>query len=309
MRETTEQPHRVGFVGLGMMGHPMARRLRTAGYPLVVFDRDHGVAEGFVAEHGGSVSVSLRDLAQRSEVVILMLPDGHAVREVVAGGEDRLLDGAASGSSIIDMSSSDPGGTRELGELVADRGLHLVDAPVSGGVPRALVGELSILAGGSTEDLRRCRPLLTQLGNQIFHTGPLGSGHAMKALNNLLSAAGLLATAEVLQLGTRFGLDPELMLEVLNASTGRNNSTERKFGPYVLSGSYDSGFALAHMVKDLRIALGLAHATDTPSPLSEEVLARCAEAERALGPGADHTAVARWVQDVTGSRYDGGESS
>lgn len=288
-----------------MMGYPMARRLLAAGHPLVVLDQDRDRAARFVADHGGTRANSLRELADRSEMVITMLPDGHVVRRVLDDPDDGLLDGLRPGSTVIEMSSSAPNGTRELEHLVRDHGARLIDAPVSGGVARALVGELSILVGGTAEDLDRCRPVLEPLGDRIFHTGPLGSGHAMKALNNLLSAAGLLATAEVLEVGVSFGLDPRTMLEVLNASTGRNNSTERKFVPHVLTGSYDSGFALAHLVKDLGIALDLAQETRVAATLSNQVFASCTEAYAALGPDADHTEVARWVQDLADARYDG----
>lgn len=299
---------RIGFVGLGMMGLPMAQRLRAGGYELLVHDVRPEVAEAFAAEHGATAVASLAELAAACDAVITMLPNGAIVRTVVVGpgeGEgDSLLAGVDVDTVLIDMSSSQPEGTRELGARLGERGIALLDAPVSGGVPKARSGELAILVGGADDVVARCRPLFEQLGSKVFHTGALGTGHAMKALNNLLSAAGLLATAEVLMMGTRFGLEPALMLEVLNASTGRNNSTERKFEPYVLTGAYDSGFSLDLMVKDLGIAMGIAETTDTPAPLSREVLDRCADAREALGPGADHTEVARWVQDVTGSRYD-----
>jgi 3-hydroxyisobutyrate dehydrogenase len=299
---------RIGFVGLGMMGLPMAGRLADGGYDLVVLDQRRDVAEAFATERAATAAADLAEVARSCDAVITMLPTGSVVATVVAGEGDCLLAGAGPGTVLIDMSSSEPAGTRDLGAQAAARGVTLLDAPVSGGVPKAESGELAILVGGPPEAVERCRPLLSRMGRRVFHTGDLGTGHAMKALNNLLSAVGLLATAEVLMVGTRFGLDASLMLEVLNASTGRNNSTEAKFGPYVLSGTYDSGFALDLMVKDLRTALRIAHATDTPSPLSEEVLARCAQAQEALGRGADHTAVARWVQDVAGSRYDDGRA-
>lgn len=297
---------RIGFVGLGMMGRPMAQRLAAGGYDLVVLDRRHPVAEAFAAEQAAAVATDLPEMARSCHAVITMLPTGADVATVVAGEGGCLLDGAAPGTVIMDMSSSEPAGTRALGARTAANGVTLIDAPVSGGVPKATSGELTVLVGGPADAADRCRPLLSRLSRQIFHTGELGTAHAMKALNNLLSAAGFLATAEVLMLGTRVGLEPSLMLDVLNASTGRNNSTEAKFGPYVLSGTYDSGFGLDLMVKDLRTALGLAHDADTPAPLSAEVLARCEQAQAALGRGADHTAVAMWWQDVAGSRYDGG---
>lgn len=296
----------VGFVGLGMMGLPMAERLSAAGLDLVVHDQRPDIAQTFAADHGASAASTLADVGRACGVVITMLPNGEIVRAVASGQGDSLIAGAEPGMVLIDMSSSEPTGTQTLGEALARHAVEMLDAPVSGGVPKAVSGELAILVGGPDDVVARCRPLFEVLGSKVFHTGALGTGHAMKALNNLLSAAGLLATAEVISMGSRFGLDPALMIDVLNASTGRNNSTERKFGPYVLSGSYDSGFSLDLMVKDLGIALTVAHTTQTPSPLSEEVRARCAAAQDALGPGADHTEVARWVQDLVGSRYDHG---
>lgn len=286
----------------------MVRRLLAGGFEVVVFDRDRAAAEAFRSHDGATVATSLAAIGQTCDVTITMLPDGDAVRSVIADADAGLVTHAAPGSTFIDMSSCDPGGTQELAGWLADRNMTLIDAPVSGGVSKAQSGELAILIGGAADIVDRHRPIFEQLGGTTFHTGDVGTGHAMKALNNLLSAAGLLAAAEVFMIGSRFGLTPELMLEVLNASTGRNNSTERKFGPFVLTGSYDSGFALSHMVKDLRIALSLAERTDTPVTLSQEVVDRYAQAHEALAPEADHTAIAQWVQDVVGSRFDGGDS-
>ena len=298
----------VGFVGLGQMGWPMAARLRAASHPLVVLDRQPDLAQRFAAEHGGEVASSLPDLAQACDVVITMLPNGKVVRDVVLGdgaaGEVGLVAGLRRGSTVLDMSSSDPVGTRELGQRLEAEGIALVDAPVSGGVPRARRGELAILVGGGEADLERCRPLLEPLGSAVFHCGDLGSGHAMKALNNLLSAVGLLASAEVMVIGARFGLDPSTMLDVLNASSGRNNSTETKFRPYVLSGTYDSGFGLDLMVKDVRTALDIARATETPTPLSDEAVRLWMEAQQGLPSGSDHTGVARWVQERLGTSLE-----
>lgn len=258
-----------------------------------------------MAAHGSEVAASLTSLGGSCELVTTMLPDEATVHDVVAGGGDDLLSGASDDLMVVDMSSCDLrararsagcSGHGRASARCSRLGRRAAGVDRGAGHPRR----------GEVDDVARAQPVLAHLGREIFHVGPLGAGHAINALNNLLSAAGLLATAEVLAVGARFGLDPAVMLEVLNASTGRNNSTERKFGPYVLSGTYDSGFALAHMVKDLGIALNVAHATGTPSPLSEEVVARCREALQALEPGADHTAVAHWVQDLTGTRYDEG---
>jgi 3-hydroxyisobutyrate dehydrogenase len=277
---------RVGFVGLGSMGRPMAERLAAAGWQLLVYDARPEATNGFVA------AASLAELARQSDVVITMLPDGDAVRAVVAAMRGVLTAGAV----VVDMGSSSPTGTQRLGRTLADAGVAMLDAPVSGGVARARAGTLSIMVGGEASVVARCRPLFAPLGAQVFETGPLGSGHALKALNNLVSAAGFLAAAEALLVGRRFGLDPDVMLDVFNASTARNNSTENKFRPFVFSRSFASGFSLALMVKDLGTAVDLADATATPAPLAARCRELWAGARDALAPGADHTEIARWLE-------------
>jgi 3-hydroxyisobutyrate dehydrogenase len=207
------------------------------------------------------------------------------------------------------MSSSAPTDTRRLGEDLAARSIALLDAPVSGGVVRAEAGTLSIMAGGAAPVIARCRPLLDAMGERVFATGPLGSGHAMKALNNLVSAAGLLAAAEALLVGRRFGLDPTVMLDVFNASTARNNSTENKFEQFVFSRRFSSGFSLALMVKDLTTALDLADATATPAPFAARCRALWSTAAAELEDDADHTAVVQWLERLAGTRLELDRSS
>lgn len=291
---------RIGFVGLGIMGRPMAERLRDAGFPLLAYDARADATTGFASAE------SLMDVARRSDVVITMLPDGEAVRRVTVGDGDRLVDGLASGAILVDMGSSSPTDTRELGQTLAARGIAMLDAPVSGGVARARTGTLAIMVGGERATIDRCRPLFTPLGTQVFETGPLGSGHAVKALNNLVSAAGFLAAAEALLIGRRFGVDPGVVLDVFNASTARNNSTENKFRPFVLSRSFASGFSLGLMVKDLGTAVALAESTGMTAPFAM----RCAElwtaAQRARGPAADHTEIVRWLEALVGTTLSNG---
>lgn len=291
----------VAFVGLGNMGRPMAARLAGAGIALTVHDTRAEVVERFVAAHGGRAAPDLPGVAAGNDVVVLMLPDGEAVRRVLTedGG---LADALAPGALVVDMSSSAPVGTRDLGSLLGERDQRLVDAPVSGGVGRAQTGDLAIMAGGDAADIDRCLPLFEAMGRGVTRTGPLGSGHALKALNNLLSASGLVAAAEVLLIGRRFGLDPKVMLDALNASTGRNNSTENKFEQFVLSRTFASGFGLSLMVKDLWTALDLASATDTPAVLGRATLDLWAAAESGLDAGADHTAVVAWLESAAGTR-------
>jgi 3-hydroxyisobutyrate dehydrogenase len=290
---------RIGFVGLGNMGAPMAENLLKAGFELALADADPRCLAGFAAR--AALPASLADLGRASELVVTMLPDGKIVRKVLCGSpgsNDGVLAGLAAGSLVIDMSSSAPVGTRELGAELAARGVALVDAPVSGGVKRAVDGTLAIMVGGKAADIERCRPLLAAMGRDIFPTGPLGSGHAMKALNNYVSAAGLAAASEAVLVGQRFGLDPAVMTDILNASTGRNNATENKLKQFILSRRYSAGFSLGLMAKDLRTALETAEATATPAPLAAACIALWNAAEARLGGTADHTEIARYLENL-----------
>jgi 3-hydroxyisobutyrate dehydrogenase len=290
---------RAGFVGLGNMGWPMARNLAAAGYDLVVHDADAALQERFAAEHGG-VAASDRTAFADLEAVVTMLPTGGDVHDVLIG-EGGLAAALGQGTVVVDMSSSDPPGTRELGAALAGRGIALVDAPVSGGVPKAETGTLAIMVGGDDESaVARATPLLEVLGERLFRTGPLGSGHAMKALNNYVAAAGFTAASEALIVGHRFGLDPAVMVEVLNASTGRNFSTEYTVLHHVLPRTFATGFALGLLAKDVGIAADLADAVEVDAPLSRLVKQLWAEALAGEGATADHSAAARHWERVNG---------
>jgi 3-hydroxyisobutyrate dehydrogenase len=282
------------FIGLGAMGTPMATRLAEAGHELVLCDLREEHARD-LAERLGATHVPL-DRAGPAGTVILMLPDSRAVEGVL----DRLFPRLTAGTLVVDMSSSAPAATVALAARAAERGLDYLDAPVSGGVARAESGELSIMVGGAEPTVARARPLLAALGTGITHVGPSGAGHAMKALNNLLSAVGLVAAAEVLAIGANFGLEPQTMLDVLNASTGGNHATRVKMARFVLSRAFDSGFSLQLMVKDLRTALDLAADTATPVPVSALAMQEWTAAGRALDPTADHTHIAAYVEGRAG---------
>ena len=290
---------RIGVVGLGNMGRPMAENLLKGGFALAVADVDPRRIAGLGVK--ALLPASLAALGEMSEIVITMLPDGKIVRKALIGDDgsnDGVLDGLQPGSLVIDMSSSAPVGTRELGAELAARGIALVDAPVSGGVKRAIDGTLAIMVGGAASDIERARPLLAAMGRDIFPTGPLGSGHAMKALNNYVSAAGLAAAAEAVLVGQRFGLDPTTMVDILNASTGRNNATENKFKQFIVPKRYAAGFTMGLMAKDLRTALETAEATDTPTPLAAACIKLWNDAEAKLGGAADHTEIARYLETL-----------
>jgi 3-hydroxyisobutyrate dehydrogenase len=302
----------VGFIGLGNMGIPMTRRLVEAGYHVRGFDTSVGALANFEAigtsdAGGGATAVTeIGSVGDGADAVILMLPDSDIVERVLLGrlasepadtnSGGGLLVNLAPGTVVIDMSSSDPARTRVLAELVAAAGMTLIDAPVSGGVSGARAGTLMIMVGGPAAAFARFKPMLSAIGKRVVHAGDVGAGHAVKALNNLMSAAHLLASSEALIAGRRFGLDPAVMLEIVNGASGRSGSTENKWPNYVLTEKYDAGFSVRLMVKDIRLALGIEHATGVPAAASEAVVATWEAALADLPPDADHTAIARWLE-------------
>jgi 3-hydroxyisobutyrate dehydrogenase len=265
------------------MGTPMAANLARAGFEVRSFDRN-----------GSGNRASAREAAQGADVLITMLPNGEIVREAVLDA----LPALSPGSVVIDMSSSDPLSTRALLPALRKNGVELVDAPVSGAVAKAKDGTLAIMAGGEKDVVEKVRPVLAALGTDIFHVGPLGAGHAVKALNNYLGAAGTLAGFEALRVARAFGLDPRPMLEAINASTGRNSTTERKIPQQVLTGAFASGFKLALMAKDVGIAAGLARDLRVAAPYLEKTLQLWRAAQKALPAGADHTEIYRFLERI-----------
>jgi 3-hydroxyisobutyrate dehydrogenase len=280
------------------MGTPMAANLAEAGYRLIVADARPDQAQRFVSGHPGATIGSPAEIGGATRFVITMLPNVGVVRDVMLG-EKGVAFFMAPGSTLIDMSSSSPPGTIALGAELAKLNIKMTDAPVSGGVPRAVTGELTIMAGGDPADVAECEPILKAMGKTIFRTGKLGTGQAMKALNNLCSAAGLLIASEAVRTGRQFGLDAGLMVDILNASTGQNNSTLRKFKPFILPKKYESGFGLDLMVKDLSAALDLAVSEGVGAPLTKCCVELWKEAQKALGPGQDHTAIDLWIERIS----------
>lgn len=293
---------RVAFAGLGAMGWPMAARLVGAGFDVVGVDAQPGRAAQFAAEVGGSAAAEPAEAASGAAIVITMLPTSVQVEAVL----DAMRPALQPGTLVIDMTSGQPAVTRRLAEALAPADIVLVDAPVSGGVVRARDGTLAIMTGGTDEALDRAETLLRSMGTTIHRVGAVGSGQAMKALNNLVSAGGFLIGVEALLIGQRFGLDPALMVDVLNASTGMNNSTQRKFKQFVLSRSFDAGFGLDLMVKDLGIALEVGRDTATPTPFAALCREMWASAAALLGPGQDHTALARLSERLAGQELGNG---
>lgn len=294
---TAETKYPVGFIGIGKMGLPMAGRIASQGYPLHVYDISAEALTTICGRTSARASKTLGDIGRNCEAVILMLPDSGVVKRVLFGEAEALIDHLRPGSVVIDMSSSDPSVTREIGPRLRQKGVDFIDAPVSGGVKKAIDGSLAIMAGGDSAVIARVKPLLSAMGKSIIETGTLGSGHAMKALNNYVSAAGLLAACEALKVGVDFGIAPEKIIAVLNASTGKNNSTENKMMQYIVSRLFNSGFNLGLMRKDIHIATDLAKKLGSKTLLGEVLLKSWKEAEEKLGGTADHTAIFRMLDD------------
>src|ERR1700712_5236803 len=295
----------IGFIGGGNMGWPMAACLVKAGFPVLINDSRREVANNFVQQIGGTAPDTLRQLAEGSDVIVTMLPTSVIVEHVLGGGDDNVFSGMKPGSIVIEMSSGVPSLTQRMAEQVAALGGHMIDGPVSGGVPRARTGELAIMVGGETAIVDQAMPVLSAMGS-VLRTGGVGSGQAMKALNNMVSTGGFLIGIEALLIGQRFGLDPAVMTDVLNAATGMNNSTQKKFRQFVLSRKFDAGFTMGLLAKDLSIALQVGRETGTAAPLSALVKEMIVSAESMFGSAADHTEMAKLMERLAGEELEAG---
>ncbi len=302
MSAVVGDPRRVGVVGLGNMGRPMAHNLVAGGFDLVVHDTDVDRRNTFAAEHACTAASSPQDFALVA-VVLTMLPDGAAVQDAIVRWQGGIAAALKPGSVVLDMSSANPVGTRSLAAELAPRKIGVVDAPVSGGIVRATAGTLSIMVGGDDEDaIELVRPVLECVGERLFRTGPLGSGHAMKALNNFLGASAYETGVEALAIGRQFGLDPVVMLEVVNASTGRSFNSERVLKEDVVTGRYGTGFALGLLAKDVGIAAAMADSVGVDAPALRLMSERWREAADELGFSADHSEAHKqwWSIDLAG---------
>ncbi len=295
----------LGFIGLGMMGLPMLENLASdERWQILAYDRSPAPFERLAGHPAWGkrlrAAAGLRELAA-CDAVITMLPNSAVTNAVVLGGDGQpgLIDLLKPGAAIVDMGSSNPADTRRLSEQLAARGLTLIDAPVSGAVAKASTGTLAIMAGAAEADLRRVRPILERMGAAIIHTGAVGSAHAMKALNNYVYAAGLLAVSEAMVIARRMDLDLDVLTDVLNASSGRNVASETKLRQFIIPGTYNGGFALALMAKDL----GTAQSLQALTGVQAEQLALCADLWRqalAQLPGdVDNTEIHRFLAQRT----------
>ncbi|HEY1775931.1 MAG TPA: NAD(P)-dependent oxidoreductase [Solirubrobacteraceae bacterium] len=302
----SEAIERVGFIGLGNMGEPMTRNLAAAGFTLTLGDLDSGRRTRLAGEVEAKVGEHASDFAG-VQALITMLPTGAEVRSVLLdwdGGLAAVLDPR---TIVVDMSSSDAVGTRELGAELARSGLVLIDAPVSGGVSGAVAGSLAVMVGGEDAEIDRIDPLLSALGAKILRVGPLGSGHAVKALNNYVAAACFTASVEALIIGAGFDLDPRAIVDAINGSTGRNFNTELTIPSQVLDRAFGTGFSLRLMAKDVALAQALAEATGTDAPTCALMTELWAQARDGEGPEQDFTSAARYWERRSGRQIPGGD--
>ncbi len=290
---------KIGFIGVGHMGSPMAGQLVKKGFDVTAFDLREGALHAFAAEHGGRTAATLADVGRGAEAVIFMLPDDKVVRQVLFG--DGLADHLARGAVAIDMSSSAPSGTVAIGSELAQRGIGYVDAPVMGGVVFAKDATLDIMAGGDPAAVERCRPLFEALGRKLYVCGALGSGHMLKSLANYINACAMINTLEAMVAGRKFGLDSGVMAEAIDAMcNGRQHPIVKKIVPHVLTRKYGTGMAMQFIAKDVQIAVDAAKNVGAAVPLGERTAELWAAACKQLGGARDQTEIVRFWEEAAG---------
>lgn len=294
--------NKIGFIGVGNMGNPMAANLLKGGFDVTVFDARPETAAAFVAQHGGTAAASLAEVARGADALVTMLPNDRIVRAVMLEA-----DGAASamtkGAVLIDMGTCDPTGTQQTAAAMQKLGLHMIDAPVMGGVVFAKDATLDIMAGGGAELVAYCTPVLKAMGRAVTHCGDIGAAHAMKALANYVNACALINAIEALTIGKKFGLDVSMMAAGLETMcSGRNHPIGKKVIPQVLTRKFGTGMALSFIAKDVKIAVDMAHAIGAAVPLGETVSELWSDAVEKVGAGVDQTEIVRYWEEATGVR-------
>ncbi len=288
---------KVGFIGLGIMGRPMAKNLIEAGYDLVLYNRTREKAEE-LAEEGASVAGSPKEVAEQSDIIITMLPDSPQVEEVLAG-ENGVLQGVSEGALIVDMSTISPVVTEELSQKAEERDASMLDAPVSGGDVGAIEGTLSIMVGGGEEDFERAKPLFDVMGDTVTHVGPSGTGQVVKAANQIVVALTIEAVSEALVLGSKGGVAPEKILDVLSGGLAGNKVMEVK-REKMLDHSFDPGFRIELHHKDLGIALAAGREYGVTLPVTA-IVDQMLETLKMRGRGdRDHSAILTLIEESSG---------
>ena len=288
----------IGFIGTGIMGNPMCKRLLAAGYQLVIYDAKPEATAPLVALGAQAVGSSAA-VGEHCHKVITMLPNSSIVESVVLGAGG-LIEGMEPGSILIDMSSSVPTSTQKIAAALAEKGVEMIDAPVSGGVTGATEGTLAIMVGGKEELYKECLPLLKVMGKNIFHIGPVSTGHTMKTVNNMMSAINTLGVCEAMVLGTKAGLDPAKIVEVCSTGSGGSYALEKKGGNIILANNFKPGFTTDLMYKDLGIATTLGRELGVPL-MEANLVHQVLGVVRARGMNAlDYTCMVKLIEEVAG---------
>jgi 3-hydroxyisobutyrate dehydrogenase len=298
MDNTNLRAMSVAFLGLGAIGTPMAVHLARR-WPLVVWNRTAARAAGFAERHGARAAATPREAARGAEVVITCLPTSREV-EGLLEGSDGLLAGLARDSLLLDCTSGDPATSRRIADRLAERDISFADAPVSGGTNGAEAGTLTVMVGGDAATFRRAQPFLAAFGKRIEHLGPVGSGHAMKAVNNALLAVNILAVGEGLAALARSGVRPRKALEVLNASSGRSFVSETLVPERVLTGLWPRTFRLALLDKDVGIARQYLAEMGVSGPLIDLAGRLFSQARAELGEEADYLEAIKLIEGQAG---------
>jgi 3-hydroxyisobutyrate dehydrogenase len=286
-------PARVGFFGLGAMGCGMAVNLVKAGFTVSAYDPSEEARKSFESRSGAKAVTTPREACENQDAIVTMLGDGKIVRAALFGG-DAPIAAAMKGTLVIDCSSSSPPDTLSLGKELAQRGLDLIDSPVSGAQKGADDGTLTLMVGGDADLVKRADKVLQGMGKAIFHTGPLGAGHAMKTINNYIAALNLVSALQGLLVGKKYGLDPEQMVDIINASYGRNAATEFVVKQQVTSGKFAANFKMWLMAKDANVMAETARHVGYSAPLPQDLTVWLADAEKMLGRDVDFTTMYKY---------------
>ena len=286
---------KIGFIGLGIMGKPMAKNLLKAGYELVVYDINQDAVKEVVAAGAKSAPTS-KDVAAQSEVVITMLPNSPHVKAAVLG-ENGVLEGAKPGMVLIDMSSIAPLASQEIAAAVAKKGVEMLDAPVSGGEPKAIDGSLSIMVGGKKELFDRSTELLSKMGKSVVLCGDIGAGNTTKLANQIIVALNIAAVSEAFVLATKAGVDPELVFNAIRGGLAGSTVMEAK-APMIMAGNFKPGFKIDLHIKDLANAIETGHDVGVPLPLTASVM-EILQALKVDGKGQnDHSGIAMYYEKL-----------
>ena len=284
----------IGFIGLGIMGRPMAKNLLKAGYTLVVYDKFANVDD--LVALGAKAGASNKDVAAQSDVIITMLPNSPHVKEAVLG-KDGVVDGAKAGTILVDMSSIAPGAAQEICAAVKAKGIVMLDAPVSGGEPKAIEGTLAIMVGGDATAFETVKPILEKMGSSAVHVGDIGAGNVTKLANQIIVALNIAAVSEAFVLATKAGVKPEAVFNAIKGGLAGSTVMNAKI-PMILDGNFKPGFRIELHIKDLQNALDTAHALNVPIPLTANIM-ETMQALKTDGMAVnDHSAIVRYYEKL-----------